>query len=499
VSAAPPLGGGGGPHRPRRRLRALPLWSVRNRLVLLFFAITAAAVGFVYLYVVPQLSSSLTAEKLSRLEAVAEARAERLGQAMERGIGQSELRRLVRRLAQKSNARVTVLGVRTGEGGPEPEFVVADSELERTAVLPSYLPAATAATAGRVASGVERIGGERFGESAVALPDSENPRWVAVLSTPLGDVDDNVDLIRRQILIAGAIAIAAATLIGYFAAGAHSRRLRRLEDAAEQVAEGNFSVPIPVDSRDEVGQLAITFDEMQKRLARLDDARKEFIANASHELRTPIFSLGGFVELLEDEDPDPEARREFVRNMREQVDRLGKLATDLLELSKLDAGALELRATPVDLGHLASQVAEEFRPVAEREGSPITVESPAGPIARGDPDRIGQILRILIDNALTHTPEGTPVTVTTQISDRGTADVVVRDHGPGIDSEAEARVFDRFYTGDSVGGTGLGLAIARELAMRMNGGLGLVPSRQGTAFRLSLPAAKAVAGSGASA
>ncbi len=101
---------------------------------------------------------------------------------------------------------------------------------------------------------------------------------------------------------------------------------------------------------------------MQQRLARLDSARKEFIANASHELRTPIFSLGGFVELLETEDPDPEARREFVSNMREQVDRLGKLATDLLELSKLDAGALELRETPVDLGRLATQVAEEFRP-----------------------------------------------------------------------------------------------------------------------------------------
>jgi signal transduction histidine kinase len=320
-----------------------------------------------------------------------------------------------------------------------------------------------------------------------------------VLSSPLGDVDDNVDLIRRQILIAGAIAIAAATLIGYFAAGAHSRRLRRLENAAEQVAEGNFTYPIPVDSRDEVGQLAATFDEMQKRLARLDSARKEFIANASHELRTPIFSLGGFVELLEDEDPDPEARREFVRNMREQVDRLGKLATDLLELSKLDAGALELRATPVDLGRLASQVVEEFRPVAERERSEIRVERRAGPIARGDPDRIGQILRILIDNALTHTPEGTTVTVTPQISDRGTADVLVRDLGPGIDSEAEARVFDRFYTGDSVGGTGLGLAIARELAVRMHGSLGLVPSRQGTAFRLALPAAKAAPASGVSA
>jgi signal transduction histidine kinase len=183
--------------------------------------------------------------------------------------------------------------------------------------------------------------------------------------------------------------------------------------------------------------------------------------------------------------------------MREQVDRLGKLATDLLELSKLDAGALELRETPVDLGHLSRQIADEFAPVATREGAAVEVIDPERPIARGDPDRIGQILRILIDNALTHTPEGTPIKVITQISQGGTA-VVVQDEGPGIEPWAASRVFDRFYTGDSVGGTGLGLAIARELASRMRGSLVLAEGRRGTAFRLTLPAA-AKTGSGASA
>ena len=108
---------------------------------------------------------------------------------------------------------------------------------------------------------------------------------------------------------------------------------------------------------------------MQRRLAELDSARKQFIANASHELRTPIFSLGGFVELLDEEDPDPEARAEFVRTMREQVVRLTKLTTDLLDLSKLDAGAMELAARPVDLAELATEVAREFGPAADRHGS----------------------------------------------------------------------------------------------------------------------------------
>jgi two-component system, OmpR family, sensor kinase len=461
--------------------------SVRNRLALLFFVITAAAVGFIYLYVVPQLRSSLTAETLERLDEVASEQTARLDSAMRRGSSQAELRRLIRDIAARSQSRVTVLGVRQGGTGPEPAFVVGDSGVERTAVLPDY-PAAAAAVSqvGATASAIERVGGERIGETAVALSLNGEPRWVAVLSTPLAEVDRNVALIRRQILIAGTIALLAAVSAGWLVARWHARRLRRLEQAAEKVADGDFSNPIPVSSQDEVGQLAMTFNEMQKRLARLDSARKEFIANASHELRTPIFSLGGFVELLEDEDPDPEARAEFVRTMREQVARLTKLTADLLDLSKLDADALEMRSEPVDLGELAARVADEFRPATERHSSRLDlVRSGAAP-ALADPDRVAQIIRILIDNSLTHTPEGTTISITPQLLDDASS-VVVRDDGPGIGPRSRDRVFERFYTGDEVGGSGLGLAIARELALRMDGSIVLRSRRGRTEFELRLP------------
>jgi two-component system, OmpR family, sensor kinase len=492
-------------------LRRLPLNSVRNRLVLLFFAITTAAIGFVYLYVVPQLRSSLTAEKLTRLESAAAEQSQRLTSAMEEGASQARLRGLVRDVAQETDARVTILGLRGGSIGLAPAFVVGDSGLERTAVEPTYVAATNAAASGAISSAVERVDGRRVGETAVAIPPGERPRWAAVFSTSLDDVDDNVALIQRQILIAGAIALAAALLAGYFAARAHSRRLSRLEEAAEKVAEGNFEARIPIDSSDEVGQLAMTFNEMQKRLARLDGARKEFIANASHELRTPIFSLGGFVELLEHEEPDRASRDEFVREMREQVERLTKLTVDLLDLSKLDADAMQLRAERVDLGHLAEEIAAEFGPAAARHGSAVEVNQdgnhdgnkdgkhddlgsgpdPARAVA--DPDRVGQIIRILLDNALTHTPEGTAISVITRRGD-GTAALVVSDTGPGIDPRSRGRVFERFFTGDSVGGSGLGLAIARELAMRMDGELDVSSRRGRTEFTLELPAETRVAG-----
>ena len=464
--------------------------TVRARLVLLFFAITTAAVGFVYLYVVPQLRSSLTAEKLSRLEQVGADESRRLAVAMRRGVSQTEIRRLARMSAQRADARVTIVALRQGPSGPEPAFVVADSEVERTAVAPLYPAAAAAAVSGRAASTVERVDGERIGETAIDLSRGRQAQWVAVLSTPLAEVDDNVALISRQILIAGSIAIVAALGAGSLAARAHSRRLRRLEDAAEKIAEGDFSTPIPVDSTDEVGQLAITFNEMQKRLARLDSARSEFIANASHELRTPIFSLGGFIELLDEENPDPEARAEFVGTMREQIRRLTKLTADLLDLSKLDSDAIEIAPDRVGLGELAERVAAEFGPAADQHGSRIRADVGDPVTAVADPERLAQIMRILIDNALTHTPPGTRITLTAELHQE-TAELTVADDGPGIEAHDRERVFERFYTGDELGGSGLGLAIARELAIRMGGDIGVNSRRGRTRFTLRLPAASA--------
>lgn len=480
--------------RPRRgRVRSLsPLSSVRNRLVLLFFAITTAAVGFVYLYVVPQLSSSLTAERLERLEEQGDEELGRLRTAASRDLSQRELSELVRKSAADVDARVTLLGVREGR----PTFVIADSELESEALDPSYPAAGGAAVSGAVRSGVETVRGRRLGETAFPVPEGKpasegGPGWVIVLSTPLDDVSDNVDLIRRQTLIAGGIALLLALVAAYLAASYHARRLRRLERAAERVAHGDFNVPIPVGSRDEVGQLALTLDEMQRRLRGLDSARREFIANASHELRTPIASLGGFVELLDEEpEPDRESRREFVRTMRGQVDRLTKLSTDLLDLSKLDSGAVSLAVEDFDPRKLAAEVAGEFAVAAERHDTVIGLASEGDEkaLVQADRARTAQIMRILIDNAIKHTAPGTEITITSAAT-TDSCRLSVADDGPGIGRAAGDHVFERFFTADSVSGTGLGLAIGRELARLMGGDIELETRRRHTVFTLNLPRA----------
>ena len=308
---------------------------------------------------------------------------------------------------------------------------------------------------------------------------------VTIAGGASGDSD-----VKLQIVVGGLIATAIATILGIYYAQLAASNVRHLQDAARKVADGNFETTIPVASAGQLAPLARTFNEMQRRLAELDSARKQFIANASHELRTPIFSLGGFIELLEDEDPSPEERAEFVRTMRQQIERLTKLTADLLDLSQLDAGAMVMHPRSVDLSALAREVTREFGARAELRGSRLELRTPEQPaVALGDPDRVRQIIRILLDNALTHTPESTKVTVTTYSANRR-AELTVSDEGSGIPQRVQGRIFERFYTADSAGGSGLGLAIASELAQRMQGTITISSSRKYTAFTLDLPPAR---------
>ena len=207
---------------------------------------------------------------------------------------------------------------------------------------------------------------------------------------------------------------------------------------------------------------------MRVQLAQLDNARKEFVANASHELRTPLFSIGGFLELLADEDIDEETRRGFIETMQGQVQRLARLSTDLLDLSRVDAGQLTVMLEPVDLGGVVEMLAGEIGHLAVATGHELRTAIDDDVWCLGDDARILQIGRALATNAMTHTPTGT--TVTLRAGRRGNrAELSVEDDGPGIPETQQEAVFARFYRveGGMASGSGLGLAIAREIARIM--------------------------------
>jgi signal transduction histidine kinase len=257
-------------------------------------------------------------------------------------------------------------------------------------------------------------------------------------------------------------------------------------------------VEVPVDrARDEVGDLARTLAVMQQRLHRQEEARRSFVATASHELRTPLTSLDGMLELLDDDlryaDPDLEDARSLLERARAQSRRLGRLAADLLDLSRIDA-QVELRSEPVELGELSRAVMAEFELGTEERGIRSSLEDRGGSVwALGDPGSIARILRILLDNAVRLSPSGSEI----QVALRRSPDVAISvcDQGPGVAEEERDAIFSRFRRGrDTAGqaGFGLGLAIGRELAERMGGALVLEDDDgSGATFTLKLPRAPA--------
>jgi two-component system, OmpR family, sensor kinase len=461
--------------------------SLRTQLTILSFAVTLVAILAVLFYVTPQLQSSLREQKMHALAETARAFTPQITKLVRNNGSDDQIDDLVSTTSDRTNARVTLLSVGDGTEGLQ-LAIFSDSYTENRITGLDVKVAEVAARTGRTTLGTQASKQGEVGQVAVPIRDEGTVSRVAVFSTPMADVQGNVALIRRQILIAGALGLLLALAGGFLVSRSIARRVRVLERAADQVAAGDFTAVFPTAKDDELGQLARALDDMQRQLAQLESARRRFIATASHELRTPIFSIGGFLELLEDEELDDETRRQFVATVREQVERLGKLATDLLDLSRLEAGSLQLRRETTDLGELTRVVSAEFAPALDKHDSTLEVRLGEDRIeAVCDPERVAQVLRILIDNALTHTPSGTGVVVSAA-RDNGAVRLAVSDDGPGIGDDAAARVFEPFFTSDDAQGSGLGLAIARELAERMEGSLDVDPAPGRTTFALELPA-----------
>ena len=459
--------------------------SLTAKLTLLFFAITALAFAVVIFVFLPRLETRLQEQQVNDLTKVVKSSAPELERLMNTDLTGSSLDDSVARLADRTNTRVTVLGVQRSSFGPEQFYVITDSNTDPR-VRPN-LELARAALARPGPSQSART--NEMGQVAQALTYRNRADWIAIYQRPFDEAAAAVHSVRSRLLLASAVALVVAGLAGFFLSRVIAQRVRAVERAARDLAAGRPTEPLPVTSDDELGNLARAFNEMQVKLDAVDRARREFIANASHELRTPIFSLGGFVELMRDEEIDEETRREFLETMGEQVQRLQKLAVDLLDLSRLDAGSVAFVSEEVDLGALAGEVAGEFRPAISQRDAELDLQLPDDPVAAVcDRERVAQIMRILLDNALRHTPEGTHVTISAG-RNNGQAEFAVSDSGPGVPEVSREQLFERFYTGDKASGSGLGLAIARELAERMNGRIALASRPGETTFSLELPVA----------
>jgi len=461
-----------------------PLRGVGGRLALALLVVVIGVLVIVYLIVVPSYRSSLVNNELDSLSTS-------LRSIVPSFPAEPYLKQqFASAEGTQVNARVVVFDLQNET--PALLEPVADSDLDSDSSSFEDDPVAFDAIRRQtLARGVVNRGGQTYAEVAYPIGAS-----VLLLQAPLHDQLEVVSVVRRRVFEAGALAVVFAVLLGYAGASVFARRIRKLEHAADRIAAGGFGEPVVDHGTDELGQLARSFERMRLRLLQLDRARGEFIANASHELRTPLFSLGGFLELLDDPTLDEPTRAEFIAQMREQVVRLTKLATDLLDLSRLDAGRMAVVSETIDLSELAGVVSSELGPRALAAQHELELADDPPVAARGDAERVLQIGRILVDNALVHTPEGTTVRVSTG-RQGGRATLTVANDGPEIPADVRPRVFDRFYRldGRRAFGSGLGLAIARELAELMDGRIELDTQDGWTVFTLVLRAEQVPVGS----
>jgi signal transduction histidine kinase len=271
--------------------------------------------------------------------------------------------------------------------------------------------------------------------------------------------------------LAAAVAVAAALALVQVLAHGMTSPLREMVAAARAMARGQYGRRVTATSRDEVGELARAFNAMAAELDATDRVRRDLVANASHELRTPLGALRATLENLVDgvEEPAPEA----LAAMLAQVERLGTLVEQLLDLSKLESGVVPLAREEIRAADLLERVAAEWRPqAAQRDVSLTTAVEPDALVLRVDGGRIRQVLGNLVANAIRHSPAGGAVTASARLAG-DTVVVEVADDGPGIPAGEAERVFERFYRADqaraSDGGAGLGLAIARWI-VELHGG-----------------------------
>jgi signal transduction histidine kinase len=280
-------------------------------------------------------------------------------------------------------------------------------------------------------------------------------------------------------------------IVTQFLAHGMTSPLRRMTAAARAMAAGDYSRRIRATSQDEVGELANAFNQMAADLEAADRQRRELIANVSHELRTPISALRAVLENVVDGVTDPDDAA--VKAALSQTERLGRLVGELLDLSRLEAGAVPLDLSDFEVGTFLALAVDEAAAAGRPVRFALSVDPP-GLTARADQARLHQVVANLLDNAAKHSPSGGEVRVGARSLPGGGVRIEVADEGPGIPAGQRHRVFERFTRGGdggeqaTGGGTGLGLAIARW-AIELHGGtIEVAPSARGALIRVDLPA-----------
>jgi signal transduction histidine kinase len=273
--------------------------------------------------------------------------------------------------------------------------------------------------------------------------------------------------IQYLFALASLLSITIPGVFTYYLSQRMTAPLREMNRVALQIARGHFDQRVTIKTRDEVGALGETFNYMAAELAGLDQMRKDFVANVSHDLRSPLTSIHGFVRAFLDETIPNERKRHYLTIMEEQTERMMKLVNDLLDLARIEAGQLEIRPVIFNVSELVRQVVARMDPEWVKKQVTVEVLSEEAQDIHvcADPDRIDQVIANLLQNAIQFSPPHSSIEV--MVKKEAQAVVSVRDDGPGIRQEDIELIWERFYKADRARtkqvGTGIGLSIVKHI------------------------------------
>jgi signal transduction histidine kinase len=356
----------------------------------------------------------------------------------------------------------------------------------RTRLLAAFA-VVIAAALGTIGVAVVLTGPHYFGEAMGHLPG--DPMGESMVEATQAAF---LEAMWHALVAATIIAGLTATVVSLAVAGRIAGPVTRLADASRRIAAGHYAERVATDEPGEIAALAASFNEMAGSLEATERRRLHLVGDVAHELRTPLSTLDGYLEGLEDGVVAPSPETWML--LRGETGRLTRMVNDLSELWRAEAHQLVLRDEPVDLARVAREAVERAQPQAAARG--IRLEVGGGPaMAHGDPDRTAQVIANYLSNALRHAPPDTTIRLAAE-REATHVRVSVADEGPGLQADQLEAVFERFYRVDAArsradGGAGIGLAIVRALAAAMGGNAwaeSAGPGR-GSTFYLELPAA----------
>lgn len=341
------------------------------------------------------------------------------------------------------------------------------------------------------------IGGDPAFMVGVPFVQDDTVLGAVLIQTKAQVIEGGLMAMIPQTIMVATTAMSIAAALVFFYVRSVMRPLGDVTRAARAMADGNFNVRVSTETGSpEITELSTAFNSMAGKLSEVESSRREFVANVSHELRSPITSISGFVAGMEDGTIPAEEHPKYLALVGDETRRLSKLIGDLLALSRLERDDAALEWSEFDINEMLRRAI--IRRVNDLESKRMEVEcdfqlEPC--LVRADSDRIEQVVVNLLDNAIKFTPQGGKITLTTG-ADKDICTVVVQDNGVGIPPEDRGRVFDRFFTADRAHtagkGTGLGLSICQRI-MEMHGqSLRLKDTEEGTAFAFTLEKVKAV-------